>query len=49
MNNLRIKFIEVLNKFCFSKHHDHDCSGCMFKNCEKCPLNTVVEKLEKSL
>lgn len=48
MNDWKVKLIKKLNKFCFSKH-DHECNGCIFKNCKKCHLNTVVEKLENSL
>lgn len=49
MKNLKIKLIKILNKFCFSKRHDHDCNGCFLKKYEKCPLNTIVEKLEDSI
>ncbi len=45
MNQI-IKFIDALNQFCFSKNHNDNCDGCIFKSCKKCPLNTVVDKLE---
>ena len=47
MRNLKDKVRWLLNKFCFGIWHDDNCRGCIFKNFEKCPLNTVVEKLEE--
>lgn len=47
--NWKIKLIKQMNKFCFSKRHDNECNGCIFKKCKKCPLNTVVENLEANI
>ena len=45
MRNLKDIVRWLLNKFCFGIWHDDNCRGCIFKNFEKCPLNTFVEKL----
>ena len=45
--NLKCKIVRVLNNFCFCDRHDDNCCGCIFKNCTKCPLNIVVDKLQK--
>lgn len=47
--NLKIRIIQLLNEFCFSNLHDDNCCGCIFKNSRKCPLNTVVEKMERNI
>lgn len=47
MKDIKYNMIRLLNKFCFNKRHDHECCGCIFKPFKKCPLNTVVNILEK--
>lgn len=43
-------FIRKLSiKFCFSDIHDDQCNGCIFKNCNKCPLIKLEEKLESKM
>ena len=31
----------LLNKFCFSKRHDYECNGCVFKNLHQCPITRI--------
>ena len=38
---------KILNRFCFSKHHDSDCNGCLFKKCKTCPVAHACELLLK--
>ena len=49
IEKFKLKIIHLLNIFCFCKFHADDCSGCPFKNFNKCPLNTVVDKIGNSL
>lgn len=46
---IKLWLLHKLNRFCFSDKHDDYCSGCIFKNCAKCPLNTIAEKIEKTI
>lgn len=49
MKKIRVKIvmfiINMANRFCFCNHHDDNCNGCVFKNCDTCPVETFVNKL----
>ena len=44
-NNMIDRIAQMLNRFCFSAHHDNDCNGCMFKAYKNCPIATLHDKI----
>ena len=42
---MRERIVQIINRFCFSKHHDSDCNGCMFKTFKKCPAASLHDRV----